>query len=359
MSRNSARPAQSYGYEALVSGCRGHMLCTASRLHHPGHLSLSPSSRMHATAELPADGIARLSTAECSYAYFRAAHLLPNTPCLFPASYTQHWPIRQRIQVEGTVELDYDDLERRFGDLPVQCVSCGDAGTSQQLVKVVENFRDLLRLWRRGEGRSGYLKDWHLPLAVHRQGEGMAASPGVGVEEGASRASERKRKGKERVREELYEVPAAWLDDWMNEYEGSEREDDFRFVVRRAGACSVTLSVDSDHIPLQYAGGGETFTPLHRDVCACQSLEHIIPLPALLTRRHEDCSYSISTQLFGRKRWYLFPPSCTADLRPLSQRAEREEKSVNCDEWEQGVRDEFRARGMRVVEQEVGESIFM
>ncbi|GAA5978804.1 hypothetical protein JCM10908_004493 [Rhodotorula pacifica] len=206
-------------------------------------------------------------------------------------------------------ELNYAYLGRQYGSLEVACVDC-EASTSKLSPSEtdeppVATFEDLLQLWRRGRGRTKYLKDWHLPLAIHRRG--------AGGQEGVAG----KGKGKERVREELYDVPPAWLDDWMNEYEASEKEDDFRFV---------------------YAGGGDTFTPLHRDVY---------------------CSYSISTQLFGRKRWYLFPPRCASSLRILIRQAEREDANVNCEEWDEELKTEYSRRGMIVVEQEVGESIFI
>lgn len=72
-----------------------------------------------------------------------------------------------------------------------------------------------------------------------------------------------------------------------------------------------------------------------------------------------DSSYSISTQIYGSKRWYLFPPSCTPFLRPLIAEAERQDTAVNCDEWSEAVKAEFRARGLTVVEQHEGETIFM
>ncbi|BGP13548.1 hypothetical protein JCM10213v2_001474 [Rhodosporidiobolus nylandii] len=105
----------------------------------------------------------------------------------------------------------------------------------------------------------------------------------------------------------------------MNEFEGSEegKGDDFRFV---------------------YAGGGDTLTALHRDVY---------------------CSYSISTNLFGRKRWYLFSPQLTPVLRPLIAEAEREGRGVNCDAWDGERKRDFEGKGMVVVEQEAGETIFI
>jgi len=78
-----------------------------------------------------------------------------------------------------------------------------------------------------------------------------------------------------------------------------------------------------------------------------------------LPRNAADSSYSISTQICGSKRWYLFPPSCTPFLRPLIAEAERQDTAVNCDEWSEAVKAEFHARGLTVVEQHEGETIFM
>lgn len=184
----------------------------------------SPPATHTMTRDKQPTGIARLTAEKSTYAYFRSAHLVPNTPCLFPPSYSEDWPIRRNIASDAG-ELDYTYLEQIYGPMDVTCIDC-EASTSklsesEEEEPPVATFRDLLELWRRGRGRTRYLKDWHLPLAVHRSGEGRG--------EGAAANG----KGKERVREELYDVPPAWLDDWMNEYEGSEREDDFRFVVRQ------------------------------------------------------------------------------------------------------------------------------
>ena len=174
------------------------------------------------TRAMQPNEIARLTEEQSTYAYFRAAHLVPNTPCLFPPSYSEDWPLRRNIASDAG-ELDYRYLQQNYGPLDVTCIDC-EASTSklsesEEEEPSVASFRDLLELWRGGQGRTKYLKDWHLPLAVHRSGENGG--------EGAAANG----KGKERVREELYDVPPAWLDDWMNEYEGSERKDDFRFVV--------------------------------------------------------------------------------------------------------------------------------
>ncbi|BGP22535.1 jumonji domain containing protein [Rhodotorula toruloides] len=246
------------------------------------------------------DAIPLLNGSECSYVHFRQHHLLPNKPCLISPKLVEDWQIRRKIS-RGDGAPDWEYLEDTFGRYEAVCVDCearDEAGKGDQAE--VRTFGELLALWKAGKGRTKYLKDWHLPLLVYREAERLD-----------------KGKGKERVREELYEVPRLCLDDWMNEWEGSEGNDDFRFV---------------------YAGGGSTFTPLHRDVY---------------------CSYSISTQLYGRKKWFLFPPSCTPHLLPLITEAERNDTSVSCDEWSDERKEEFRARGMMVVEQKEGESIFI
>ena len=184
------------------------------------------------TRDMQPTGIARLAEEQSTYAHFRSAHLVPNTPCLFPPSYSADWPIRRNIASDAG-ELDYEYLEQKFGTLAVTCIDC-EASTSKlpNSEAPVASFRDLLELWRRGQGRTKYLKDWHLPLAVHRSGaNGITGAAANG-------------KGKERVREELYDVPPAWLDDWRKEYEGIEREDDFRFVVSQPpGSCAFHLTL--------------------------------------------------------------------------------------------------------------------
>ncbi|KAI0362125.1 Clavaminate synthase-like protein [Trametes cingulata] len=72
--------------------------------------------------------------------------------------------------------------------------------------------------------------------------------------------------------EPFYTTPDIFRDDWMNAYYSAHTEDDFRFV---------------------YVGAAGTFTPLHRDVYT---------------------SYSWSTNVCGRKRWWLFPPEQTRFL---------------------------------------------
>lgn len=151
--------------------------------------------------------IARLSPSESTYTNFRTHHLLSNTPCILPARLVQHWSIFSHV-FPNDHSPDYTYLSTTYGHLPVNCTEMGEEEES------IETFGELLDLWKRGRGRDKYLKDWHLPLRIHESAE--------------------KGKGKERVKEELYEVLQVCSDDWMNEFEGSRegKGDDFRFVVR-------------------------------------------------------------------------------------------------------------------------------
>ncbi|KAH8077755.1 Clavaminate synthase-like protein [Cristinia sonorae] len=111
----------------------------------------------------------------------------------------------------------------------------------------------------------------------------------------------------------FYTTPDIFRDDWMNGWYSAHTDDDFRFV---------------------YVGGQGTFTPLHRDVYT---------------------SYSWSTNICGRKRWWLFPPDQTLHLFmdgrsmvPYDARTVDQEKFPN-----------FHKTTPIVVEQNDGETIFV
>jgi hypothetical protein len=80
--------------------------------------------------------------------------------------------------------------------------------------------------------------------------------------------------------------------------------------------------------------------------------------PMTLDSPLTDCSYSISTNLFGAKLWHLFPPTCTPYLLPLIAQAEREGSSVDVRDWDEARLRKMGELGMRVVRQEQGETIF-
>lgn len=119
------------------------------------------------------------------------------------------------------------------------------------------------------------------------------------------------------VDKELYRVEETLKDDWMNSFYTDIMKNDFRFV---------------------YLGGGDTYTGLHRDVYD---------------------SYSISTNLYGSKRWTLFPPSLTPLLLPLIQEAQYKDRSVDVREWSEEMTKEFTEKGMIEVVQAERETIFI
>ncbi|KAI0077514.1 Clavaminate synthase-like protein [Panus rudis PR-1116 ss-1] len=111
----------------------------------------------------------------------------------------------------------------------------------------------------------------------------------------------------------FYDTPVLFRDDWMNSYYTGHTDDDFRFV---------------------YMGAEGTFTPLHRDVYT---------------------SYSWSTNIFGRKRWWLFPPEQTPYLFMKN-------RNVNVYDIRKVDEEDFpdiRKAKPIVVEQEAGETIFV
>ncbi|KAI0664786.1 Clavaminate synthase-like protein [Cubamyces menziesii] len=114
----------------------------------------------------------------------------------------------------------------------------------------------------------------------------------------------------------FYTTPDIFRDDWMNAYYSAHTEDDFRFV---------------------YVGAAGTFTPLHRDVYT---------------------SYSWSTNVCGRKRWWLFPPEQT----PLLFRKggeEHLETAFDVRDVDSAQYPLFHQASPIVIEQEAGETIFV
>lgn len=122
----------------------------------------------------------------------------------------------------------------------------------------------------------------------------------------------RERKGKDA----FYTTPGLFLDDWMNDYYSAHTDDDFRFV---------------------YVGATGTFTPLHRDVYT---------------------SYSWSTNVCGRKRWWLFPPTQTALLLRKGGEAHLE-VAYDVRDVDQDAFPHFAQARPLVVDQEEGETIFV
>lgn len=206
------------------------------------------------------------------YAEFLERCLVPNRPCILPPGLVAHWNVvRSRAWQRGSEEeegVDWQALERDFGShvAPV-VISKLQANGEMEEVRSDMSISDAVKLiegLNRGNAMEGvqsiYIKDWHL---IKQLG-----------------------KNNPHNWEEPYTVPELFADDWMNnlappasvdasggEGEGKVEMDDFRFV---------------------YAGTAGSQTLLHRDVYT---------------------SYSWSTNIVGRKRWYLFPPRAAVHLR--------------------------------------------
>lgn len=165
--------------------------------------------------------------------------------------------------------------------MEVDCVDCiaeeDDDGVREQeeVGEAVHRFADLLALWRERRGRRRYLKDWHLPLLV-AQSAGSSATA-----------------GREKVREELYEVDECWLDDWMNEWEAGGRGK--RGGAGQAEACGQGRK--EDDFRFVYAGGGDSWTGLHRDVCALFPHLFSLSVPRAVVRELTYSTLALQTAL--------------------------------------------------------------
>ena len=173
---------------------------------------------------------------------------------------------------------------------------CSSRDSFGDLECETRTFGDVVELWERGEGQHLYVKDWHLARSVFQS---QAQSPGPG--------------------QAFYTTPDIFKDDWMNAYytsssSSSSSSSDFQFV---------------------YIGTPGTFTPLHQDVYT---------------------SYSWSTNIHGRKRWWLFPPTQT-ELLFMKER--RRVGVFDVRDVDGSVFGRFGEARAVVVEQEVGETVFV
>ena len=234
---------------------------------------------------------ARIRRHNPSYEEFYREFLLPNIPVVFSKSLTDLWPARQLWTAPNSAEICWDYLLEQYGDLEVAVANCADVDSLGNQERDMMRFREVLQLWKAGKGQSLYVKDWHLA----KQLETVHIDPVVDPD-----AS-------------FYTTPDVFRDDWMNAYYIAHTNDDFRFV---------------------YMGAQGTFTPLHRDVYT---------------------SYSWSTNITGRKRWWLFPPDQTPYLF-MKHRKQNvyDVRNVN----EKDFPYFHRARPI-VLEQEAGETIFV
>ncbi|GMK53991.1 hypothetical protein CspeluHIS016_0105770 [Cutaneotrichosporon spelunceum] len=207
---------------------------------------------------------------DLSYQRFLHDHLIPNTPFLLSPRWTERWGARREWtrphsrQSGLLASLDEEDMCRLLSDvaprnppsshskqpsLPVTSQDQTSFATppslpnfaaltayGEQIVPVADTtqrefsefarderpLREVLELWESGEGRTLYVKDWHLVAELG----GGANARGV------------------------YEPPACFLDDWLSPpfevlTSSSASTADFRFT---------------------YTGPAGTFTPLHSDV---------------------------------------------------------------------------------------------
>lgn len=241
-----------------------------------------------------------LDTAAPSYAEFLDRYLLPNRPVIIGRSLISSWPaLTQWATEDGSINWDY--LKAAYGWCETTVADCATRDFSDQ--KREKNlFRDIVSLWQDDKGQTLYVKDWHLAraLATHVSGEQMAP-------QADSHASDSN---------PFYTTPDIFRDDWMNAYYSACTDDDFRFV---------------------YVGAAGTFTPLHRDVYT---------------------SYSWSTNVAGRKRWWLFPPEQT---RLLFRTGGEEHLEVAFDvrAVDSAAFPLFNQASPIVVEQGPGETIFV
>ncbi|KIP02750.1 hypothetical protein PHLGIDRAFT_122177 [Phlebiopsis gigantea 11061_1 CR5-6] len=234
-----------------------------------------------------------------SYDEFLQSYLLPNRPVVIGPSLVKGWNALEKWtrdftdspQAAATREIDWSHLAEAYGDEEISVSDCSKVDSFGNLECESASFSAIVEEWKQGKGQSLYVKDWHLAKSVDRSWTDDAAVLGS----------------------PFYTTPDLFNDDWMNAYYSSHTSDDFRFV---------------------YVGAAGTYTPLHRDVY---------------------CSYSWSTNVCGRKRWWLFPPEQT----PLLFMQKRNVCVHDVRDVDPVQFPGFVRTAPLVVEQEEGETIFV
>ncbi|CAK9784586.1 Clavaminate synthase-like protein [Cutaneotrichosporon oleaginosum] len=235
---------------------------------------------MTPTCRLPADSHL-LTYDELPYQRFLQDHLIPNTPFLLSPAATARWGARRdwarpRIserESELLASLPEEEMSVLLADVTPRSSQPSRAqppslpnfsalaAYGDQVVPVADTAQrqysefarderplcEVLQLWEKGEGRTLYVKDWHL---VAELGGGREASG-------------------------VYRPPDCFLDDWLSP------------PFDAPSAPSSTTSASTADFRFVYIGPAGTFTPLHSDVYG---------------------SYSWSANVVGRKLWWLFPP---------------------------------------------------
>ena len=234
-----------------------------------------------------------------SYADFLESYLNPNIPVIIGPEVVKDWPASRLWTCEaedGNRTINWVYLAEHYGQCEITVADCSTSDAFGNLECETALFGDVVSKWQEGQGQDLYVKDWHLPrIAESHKSPSTTLSP-----DHISPAA-------------FYVTPDIFCDDWMNAYYTAFTPDDFRFV---------------------YCGAKGTFTPLHRDVY---------------------CSYSWSTNVCGRKRWWIYPPEDTKYLFMRERRVAAHD--VRC--VDESKFPDFKKAKPLVVIQEAGETIFV
>lgn len=258
---------------------------------------------------MSSDDIPRLADIP-SYAVFLESYLKPNIPVILGPALVKDWPALRlwtRAGADGSRAINWAYLAEHYGLCEVSVADCGASDAYGNMDCEPALFGSVVAKWQQGQGQALYAKDWHLPRTV--EASDGSSSPPTHTPDGSSRSEYMS----EQDSRAFYSTPDIFRDDWMNAYYTAFTPDDFRFV---------------------YCGAEGTFTPLHRDVY---------------------CSYSWSTNVCGRKRWWLYPPEDTKYLLMKERRISVHD--VRCVD-EVSFPDFGKAKPLMLIQEE-GETIFV
>ena len=186
----------------------------------------APRSDVGPSADTPFS-IPVVNGQELTYAEAYRRFFEPNLPFVV-TGLTNDWPACADWLTIGpavnTRQPNWPLLEERFGESSVSVVDCSEAQSEDEQARspAEMEFKDVIAMWRNGQGEKLYIKDWHLAKEARASGTGVPDD------------------------KPFYRVPHIFQDDWMHNYYRHSTNDDFAFV---------------------YFGRKGTFTPLHRDVC--------------------------------------------------------------------------------------------
>lgn len=102
-----------------------------------------------------------LRLAELSYDRFLQNYLLPNQPVILPASCTTTWSARRAWTTADATLPDWQAVSALYGHITVSVTDCAVTGDA---VPTTALLSDVIDRWRKGEGRTLYVKDLHLAL---------------------------------------------------------------------------------------------------------------------------------------------------------------------------------------------------